>query len=67
MIVASVPPRIRILGFCNRRGHTLLGIRTAYGDWTYWGFGAMLCLIGTFSIVLAIPPSEFDSVRRCRR
>ena len=34
------------------------GFRTAYGDWTYWGFGAVLCLIGTFSIVLAIPPSD---------
>jgi hypothetical protein len=48
-------------------GTLYFGFRTAYGDWTYWDFGAVLCLIGTFLIVLAIPPSEFDSVRRCRR
>jgi len=39
-------------------GTLYFDFRTAYGDWTYWGFGAVLCLIGTFSIVLAIPPSN---------
>ncbi|MEC9080995.1 MAG: hypothetical protein VYE44_04395 [Verrucomicrobiota bacterium] len=40
-------------------GAHYFGFRTAYGDWTYWIFGTLLCLIGTFSILLKFPPANF--------
>ena len=39
-------------------GTHYFGFRTAYGDWTYWVFGAVLCTIGLSSIALAIPSSS---------
>ena len=39
-------------------GTHYFGFRTAYGDWTYWVFGAVLCMIGISSIALAIPSSS---------
>ena len=39
-------------------GAHYFGFRTAYGDWKYWIFGSLLCLIGTFSIVFDIPPRD---------
>ena len=39
-------------------GTRYFGFRTAYGDWTYWVFGAVLCMIGLSSIALAIPSSS---------
>ena len=40
-------------------GAYYFGFRTAYGDWTYWLFGGIVCLIGALSIILNIPPREF--------
>ena len=39
-------------------GTHYFGFRTAYGDWTYWVFGAVLCTSGLSSIALAIPSSS---------
>ena len=39
-------------------GTHYFGFRTAYGDWTYWVFGAALCMIGISSIALATPSSN---------
>ena len=39
-------------------GTHYFGFRTAYGDWTYWVLGAVLCLVGLSSIVLAVPLSD---------
>tara|TARA_B100000035_G_scaffold70713_1_gene58042 strand:- start:2181 stop:2735 length:555 start_codon:yes stop_codon:yes gene_type:complete len=39
-------------------GTHYFGFRTAYGDWTYWVFGAALCIIGISSIVLTIPSAN---------
>lgn len=40
-------------------GAHYFGFRTAYGDWTYWVFAAILCLIGSLSIVLGTPSSNW--------
>lgn len=39
-------------------GAHYFGFRTAYGDWTYWVLGAVMCAIGVFSIVAAIPSAS---------
>ncbi len=39
-------------------GAHYFGFRTAYGDWTYWFFGALLCLIGTFAIIFNFPSRD---------
>lgn len=39
-------------------GAHYFGFRTAYGDWTYWIFGALLCAIGVLSILLGFPPAD---------
>ena len=36
-------------------GAHYFGFRTAYGDWTYWVFAAVLCLLGLASIFLKTP------------
>ncbi|MEL7496688.1 MAG: hypothetical protein AAFN77_03715 [Planctomycetota bacterium] len=36
-------------------GAHYFGFRTAYGDWTYWLFGSVLCLIGVVSIMFGMP------------
>lgn len=38
-------------------GAHYFGFRTAYGDWTYWVFGALLCAVGVASVVAGLPPS----------
>ncbi|MEO1526250.1 MAG: hypothetical protein AAFX06_12490 [Planctomycetota bacterium] len=38
-------------------GAHYFGFRTAYGDWTYWAFGAILCFVGVGSIVFGLPSS----------
>ena len=38
-------------------GAHYFGFRTAYGDWTYWVLGAVICLLGALSIISGIPPS----------
>jgi len=40
-------------------GAHYFGFRAAYGDWTYWVLGAAMCLVGTASIYLGLPPHEF--------
>ena len=39
-------------------GAHYFGFRTAYGDWTYWVLGALLCVIGTASIVYGLLSSD---------
>ena len=38
-------------------GAHYFGFRSAYGDWTYWVFGAILCCVGFGSILCGLPPS----------
>lgn len=39
-------------------GAHYFGFRTAYGDWTYWGFAGVLCGIGVSSIFNGLPDSK---------
>lgn len=39
-------------------GAHYFGFRTAYGDWTYWLFGVVLCLIASFAIIFDLPSRE---------
>ncbi|MEM6473702.1 MAG: hypothetical protein AAF802_29355 [Planctomycetota bacterium] len=39
-------------------GAHYFGFRSAYGDWTYWALGAILCALGVTSIILQIPPGD---------
>lgn len=38
-------------------GAHYFGFRTAYGDWTYWVLGTIMCSIGVGSILFSMPPS----------
>lgn len=40
-------------------GTHYFGFRTAYGDWIYWAFGAILSSIGFSSIAMGAPGGEF--------
>lgn len=46
-------------------GAHYFGFRTAYGDWTYWLLGGIMCSIGFASILWAIPPARLRYV--CHR
>ncbi|MEM7478668.1 MAG: hypothetical protein AAF483_27100 [Planctomycetota bacterium] len=39
-------------------GAHYFGFRSAYGDWTYWVFGAALFLIGSLSIIVGLPSGK---------
>lgn len=39
-------------------GAHYFGFRSAYGDWTYWGFGGILCGTGFASILFQIPDGQ---------
>lgn len=39
-------------------GAHYFGFRTAYGDWTNWILGGIMCLIGIGNIFLGMPPSN---------
>ena len=39
-------------------GAHYFGFRTAYGDWSYWVLGSVLCAVGFFSILLQIPSAK---------
>lgn len=40
-------------------GAHYFGFRTAYGDWTYWFLGSILCLVGVGAILVNMPPSSW--------
>lgn len=39
-------------------GAHYFGFRTAYGDWTNWVLGGVMCGVGFFSIFCRFPPSQ---------
>lgn len=42
-------------------GAHYFGFRTAYGDWTFWMLGFIMCSIGIASILFSIPAREMVS------
>ena len=36
-------------------GTHYFGFRTAYGDWTYWVLGGVMCLVGVGAIFARVP------------
>jgi hypothetical protein len=43
-------------------GAHYFGFRTAYGDWTFWILGAVMCLTGIASLLYAVPPRNMVSM-----
>ena len=39
-------------------GAHYFGFRTAYGDWTYWVLGGVMCLVGVGAIFAKWPPAS---------
>jgi hypothetical protein len=39
-------------------GAHYFGFRTAYGDWTNWGLGGLMCLIGLVAIFYGVIPAD---------
>lgn len=39
-------------------GSHYFGFRTAYGDWTNWGLGGVLCVVSVLSIIVKVPSAD---------